>query len=98
MARVRQLEPSLDEFGFCEDALSDALTVADQTVGPGGRQMTVEERMADMLSRHGDASPNALAHARRQPYLVAAARRVAARLQERGEAPQRHRLLLESSV
>ncbi|GAA1434261.1 HDIG domain-containing protein [Microlunatus lacustris] len=97
VAAVRTLEPSLAEFTFSEDELSDALTVADQTVGPGGRLMPVEERIADMLERHGPSSPNALAHSRRQPYLVEAVRRVAARLADRGEAPQQHRLLISAS-
>lgn len=82
------------EFSFHEDELSDALTVADQTVGPGGRAMTLEERMANMLRRHGPDSPNALAHAARQPYLLGAARRVAARLRNRGLSPRELRILL----
>jgi putative nucleotidyltransferase with HDIG domain len=95
VARVRSLDPALEEFGFVEDALSDALTVADQTVGPGGRPLPVEERLADMLRRHGPDSPNALAHARRQPYLVAAARRVVSRLASRGQSPRPYRILVE---
>ena len=97
VARARALEPDLTDFAFVEDALSDALTVADQTVGPGGRPMTVEERMADMLRRHGPDSPNALAHGYREPYLRAAARRVAARLEEQGVPRDRHRILVEGA-
>jgi putative nucleotidyltransferase with HDIG domain len=95
IATVRSLEASLTEFTFVEDALSDALTVADQTVGPGGRPAPVEERMADMLRRHGPDSPNALAHARRQPYLIAAAHRVVARSGSRGQSLRPYRILLE---
>jgi putative nucleotidyltransferase with HDIG domain len=93
VAAVRGLEPLLVEFSFEENELSDALTVADQTVGRGGRLMTVDERMADMLRRHGADSPNGLAHAQREPYLIAAARRVASRLEDQGRPP-RHPILL----
>jgi len=58
----------------------DALTLADQTVGPAGQAMTLAQRMSDMLTRHGPDSPNARAHAERGPYIRAAAARVAARL------------------
>jgi hypothetical protein len=36
-----QLDRQLDPYAFSQDALSDALTVADQTIGPRGdsRQM-----------------------------------------------------------
>ena len=64
VAVVRRLESDLTEFPFTEDEVSDALTVADQTVGPGGVPMIITERIADMLRRHGPDSPNALAHAR----------------------------------
>jgi hypothetical protein len=74
-------------------AVLDALTVADQTAGPDGRPMTVSERMADMLSRHGSASPNARAHPQRSPYLSAAATRVADRLDRQGIDAERHRIL-----
>jgi cob(I)alamin adenosyltransferase len=52
------------------------LIYADQTVGPGGRLMTVEQRLSDMLDRHGPGSPNAV----RAPLLRAAVRRVERRL------------------
>ena len=41
--------------------------------------------MSDMLRRHGPNSPNALAHPLREPYIRAAAARVAERLESRGE-------------
>lgn len=81
VAEVRGL--SLAEFPREESPLADALTYADQTIGPGGRSMTVPDRIADMLSRHGQDSPNALAHPRRCPYLLAVADRVTARLRPR---------------
>lgn len=68
------------------DALSDALTYADQTVGPHGRRMTLDERMTDMLARHGAQSPHAQVHHLREPFLRAVADRVAPRLAAHGLA------------
>jgi predicted hydrolase (HD superfamily) len=80
VARVRGLEDRLREFEFAEDPLSDALTVADNTAGPNGTVMTVDERLRDKLERHGTDSPNARANPERDDYIRAAARRVAHRL------------------
>jgi hypothetical protein len=93
VAKVLRLDRQLEAFPFSEDAVSDALTVADQTTGPHGEAMTVEERMRDMLRRHGPDSPNALAHPLRGPYLRAAAARVAERLEHTGIDRARHRIL-----
>jgi hypothetical protein len=71
---------SLAEFDREASPLADALTYADQTVGPDGRTMAVPDRIADMLSRHGSDSPNARANARRGPFLLAVAGRVQDRL------------------
>jgi len=68
------------EFDFEDDAVSDALTYADQTVGPNGRRMTVPYRIAEAISRHGPDSPNARARVDRVPYLLAVADRVEQRL------------------
>ncbi|MEP9394910.1 MULTISPECIES: HD domain-containing protein [Gordonia] len=80
VADERGLGSVLAAFDFTEDALSDALTIADQTAGPCGRVMLVEDRMIDMLARHGSESPNARAHDRRAPYFRAARDRVRRRL------------------
>jgi hypothetical protein len=68
------------EFDFEESPLSDALTYADQTVGPGGRRMTVTYRIAEAIARHGPDSPNARARVDRVPFLLAVAGRVRERL------------------
>ena len=68
------------QFAFEDSAVSDALTYADQTVGPHGRRMTIEYRIADAISRHGPDSPNARALVDRVPYLLAVAERVEGRL------------------
>jgi hypothetical protein len=68
------------DFAFEDSPLSDALTYADQTVGPGGRRMTVPYRIAEAIARHGPDSPNARARIDRVPYLLAVAERVEERL------------------
>ena len=82
VARARGLAAQLAELGCAEpapgsdaEALSDALTWADQTVGPRGEPLSLSERLADMLDRHGPDSPNARSHATREPYLRAAVER-----------------------
>jgi hypothetical protein len=74
------LSAAIAEFPDEQTALSDSLTYADLTVGPYGRPMSVAERMAEMLDRHGPDSPNARAHAVRGPYLTELAGRVERRM------------------
>lgn len=80
VAALNGLDAALAEFAFIEDPLSDALTVADQTVGPNGRAFSIEERMRDMLERHGSDSLNAAAHPQRRAYVLSAHERVTSRL------------------
>jgi predicted hydrolase (HD superfamily) len=80
VARVRGLSDALAEFDFVEDATSDALTYADNTAGPDGVVMTVEQRLGEKALRHGPGSANALANPERDDYIRAAARRVEERL------------------
>jgi hypothetical protein len=63
-----------------ESALSDALTYADQITGPAGEQLSIDDRMAKMLERHGPGSVQAKVHPVRRPYLVQVAARVELRL------------------
>ncbi|HKT04257.1 MAG TPA: HD domain-containing protein [Rugosimonospora sp.] len=83
VAAVLGLSPALSGFPMEESPLSDALTYADQTVGPAGQPMSMGERIADTLARHGADSPNARAHHLRAPYLTAVAARVRRRLGHR---------------
>jgi hypothetical protein len=92
VATVRHLDDEIGEFAFQEDQLTDALTVADQTAGPHGRPMTVNDRIHDMLDRHGLDSPNVRAHPRRGPYLLNGAHRVASRLEAIGIEPAEHHI------
>lgn len=81
VARVRGLAGLLlAEFPAESSPVADALVYADQTVGPNGVVMSFDDRLADMLGRHGTGSPNALAHAEREPLLRAAVSRVELRL------------------
>lgn len=74
----------MTEFVFEDSPTSDALTYADQTVGPNGRRMTVPYRIAEAIARHGPDSPNALARVDRVPYLLTVADRVEKRLAAAG--------------
>ena len=74
------------EFPFEDSPVSDALTYADQTMGPYGQPMTVPYRINEAISRHGPDSPNALARVDRVPYLLAVAERVEHRLSEAKKA------------
>ena len=80
VAEARGLHEALARYPFPDSPVMDALTYADQTVGPGGRRFDLEERLADMLRRHGPDSPNARSHGTRAPYLREVAARVQARL------------------
>jgi hypothetical protein len=80
VAEVRGLVAELAAFPFVEDALSDALTYADQTVGPQGQRLGVADRLAEAVHRHGSDAPASLAAPRREPYIYAAAERTEGRL------------------
>jgi hypothetical protein len=74
----RELAAFPDECG----RLSDALTYADQTVGVTGRRVSVRERRAEMLRRHGTDSWNAKVDHLREPHLRAAVTRIERQLAE----------------
>lgn len=85
----RGFADQMAKFEFEDSPVSDALTYADQTIGPGGRRMTVSYRIAEAIARHGPDSPNARARVDRVPYLLAVADRVEARLAELGRPQDR---------
>lgn len=84
LACARGLEKELSAFAPLPGPIADALTAADQTIGPDGVAMTVEERLRDTLNRHGPDSAHARVHAVRGPHLRATATRVASRLARLG--------------
>ncbi|MFD0593137.1 hypothetical protein ACFQZ4_11775 [Catellatospora coxensis] len=71
---------SLAEFDDERSAVTDALACADQTTGVRGEPVFLEDRLAEVLRRHGACSPHAAAHEGRAPYLRSAANRVQSRL------------------
>ncbi|SDX63457.1 HD domain-containing protein [Geodermatophilus africanus] len=86
VAAVRGLAGPLRAFSaprFARGPLADALTYADQTTGPDGQVMAVEDRLAEMLRRHGPDSPNARVHPQRAPAIRAAVLRIEQRLRAR---------------
>lgn len=86
VAQARGLADEIGHFPREDSPVADALTYADQTVGPDGRVMGVEQRLADMLHRHGPDSPNAAVHPHRAPVLREAVLRVEQRLAAADEA------------
>jgi putative nucleotidyltransferase with HDIG domain len=80
VAAAHGLETVLAGYPREESPVADGLTYADLTTGPQGQPMTVAERLAEMLRRHGPASPHALVHHLRAPALIEAADRVEQRL------------------
>ena len=83
VARARGLGAALRRYPREQSPVSEALTYADQTVGPGGQSMTFDERVAEMLARRGPDSVQARAKDPREPHLRAIAARVERRLSVR---------------
>ena len=81
LAVVHDLSGALNRYPCEYSPLADALTYADQTVGPYGRRMTVQERMREMIERHGPGSAQGRVHHLRGPYLLDVAGRVRRRLE-----------------
>lgn len=83
VAGVRQVGHLLDQFGrpgYWSGPVAEALTWADQTTAPDGRRVTVHERIAEVLERHGAGSAQARCHAQRGPSLIGAVRATEDRL------------------
>ncbi|MDR7275032.1 HDIG domain-containing metalloprotein [Catenuloplanes atrovinosus] len=80
VAAVHGLEAEMAHYPDEASPTSDALTFADQTVGSRGEPLAIDDRIADMLHRHGPGSPNALVAHVRTPHIRAIADRVRARL------------------
>lgn len=76
VAAARNLATELAEFPDERTIVSDALTYADQTVGPRGERVDPEARYTEMLHRHGPCSVNAQVDPQRRPHLRAVAARV----------------------
>jgi hypothetical protein len=83
VAEVRGLVAELARFPFTEDPLTDALTYADQITGPRGERLSVADRLAEAVRRHGPDAATTLAAPQRDPYIYAAADRTEQRLRRR---------------
>ena len=86
VAAARGLAEELAAYPDEGGEISDALTYADQTVGPDGRRVSAARRYDEMLRRHGPASWNALVDPVRRPHLQAIAARVERRLTSAGQS------------
>lgn len=71
IAAARGFGEQLAAFPDERSVMADALTYADQTVGPSGVRVDTETRYSEMLHRHGPCSWNAKVGADRRPYLRA---------------------------
>jgi putative nucleotidyltransferase with HDIG domain len=80
IARAQNLDHMLDRYPNEQSPVSDALTYADQTVGPKGHPVSLDQRMTEMLARRGTNSLHAQVHHLREPHLRATAQRVQQRL------------------
>src|SRR5262245_17532424 len=80
LASARGLTEQLAHFPQERSAVADALTYADQTTGPHGEPMTIGDRRAEALARHGPSSAQVAVRHAREPFLVAVGRRVESRL------------------
>src|SRR5262249_1091616 len=85
------LRDELYHFFHERGPLHDALTFADQTVGPTGEPVTFDERVGDMPRRPGPDRPTRALPGAREPYLRAAVDRVERRLADLDDTPGRHR-------
>jgi putative nucleotidyltransferase with HDIG domain len=82
VAAAHGLSDVLDAYPDERSRVTDALTYADQTVGPHGQRLPIRQRIAEALARHGAGSPQAKAYPVREPRLLAVAERVERRLAE----------------
>ncbi len=55
-AKLRGLLTELEKFPREHSAVADTLTYCDMTTSPTGQRVTLEERIADILKRYGEAS------------------------------------------
>jgi putative nucleotidyltransferase with HDIG domain len=86
IAHALDLDEEMNRFPatiYANGPIADALTYADQTTAPDGRPVDVEDRLADMLRRHGPDSPNARCHQPRAALIRGAVRRTDQRLGRR---------------
>lgn len=79
-AAERELSEELSEFPFEDDPVLDALVMADLTTGPGGEQLTYDDRIAEILSRYPVDDPVHRTWVKAAPILKECVRRTEERL------------------
>lgn len=79
-ASVRRLAHELDAFPRESGPVADALTWADMTTGPTGREITADDRLAEILDRYDATDPVHQAIRSAAPDLLAAVARTEERL------------------
>lgn len=79
-ASVRGLAHELDAFPRESGPVADALTWADMTTGPTGREITADDRVAEILDRYDSNDPVHEAIRSAAPDLLAAVARTEERL------------------
>jgi hypothetical protein len=70
------------EFPMPPDDLADALIYSDMTTGPDGQTMAVDNRIAEILARHGPEHPVSRARSKSTPQIAAAVARVTTKLSQ----------------
>jgi putative nucleotidyltransferase with HDIG domain len=83
-AHERGLDKALAEFPMGPPALVDGLIYCDMTTSPDGLPVSVDDRIAEILTRYGTDSVVGQFIARAEPELRAAVRRVALHLRHAG--------------
>jgi hypothetical protein len=83
-AELRGLSAQLAAFSSPSVVLLDAVTCADMTTSPAGEPVSVEGRLAEILSRYDAADPVHRAVSRSSPDLILSVRRCQDRLSARG--------------
>ncbi|KAB2351146.1 HD domain-containing protein [Actinomadura rudentiformis] len=71
------------EFGRTPPELTEALVYCDMTTSPHGEELSVEERLAEILDRYGDGHVVSQAITTSSPHLVDAVHRVQEELSTR---------------
>lgn len=85
-ARLCGLEQKLNEFPREYTAVADALTYCDQTIGPTGKQVSLEERVAESFFRYRENDIVSQALRQALPHLSLAVERTQRILSVRGVA------------
>ncbi len=83
-AHLRGLGNALNEFSREYSAVADALTYCDQSTGPTGKTVSLQERVAEVFTRYGEGDVVSQALHQAAPYLSLAVERTLSRLRLHG--------------